>query len=157
MSGEAASGLEPTDFAVIGSKAVFTGYDSSGYDGLWVTDGTAAGTTEIAPSSLTNGYSISNVFSFGSKALFDTGANDYLWVTDGTAAGTTLLTTGEAITPFAALDGKALFIKDGTTYGAATTLWSTDGTVAGTTQIASSDARPGQQWRLADQRLCLRQ
>jgi ELWxxDGT repeat protein len=53
VSGAYSLGLFPTDglypdFTVLGSKALFAGSDASGHIGLWVTDGTAAGTSELA-------------------------------------------------------------------------------------------------------------
>jgi len=41
-------GASNPDFTVYGDVAVFHAYDSSNHSGLWVTDGTAAGTHEIA-------------------------------------------------------------------------------------------------------------
>ena len=43
----AADGLNPRAFGSLGARLLFTGKDQSGKWGLWVTDGTAAGTTEI--------------------------------------------------------------------------------------------------------------
>ena len=40
-------GLDPTDFTVYDGEALFSGYDSSGSLGLWVTNGTVAGTHEL--------------------------------------------------------------------------------------------------------------
>jgi FG-GAP-like repeat len=40
-------GLDPTGFTVYNGEALFTGYDSSGKLGLWVTNGTVAGTHEL--------------------------------------------------------------------------------------------------------------
>ena len=40
-------GLDPTDFTVYDGEALFSGYDSSGGFGLWVTNGTVAGTHEL--------------------------------------------------------------------------------------------------------------
>jgi ELWxxDGT repeat protein len=38
------------DFTVVGARVLFNGLDRNGQTGLWITDGTAAGTSEIAPS-----------------------------------------------------------------------------------------------------------
>ncbi len=40
-------GFDPTDFTVYNGEALFTGYNSSGKLGLWVTNGTVAGTHEL--------------------------------------------------------------------------------------------------------------
>ncbi len=37
------------------SRAVFAGYDANGYTNLWVTDGTAAGTSELTVAGATSG------------------------------------------------------------------------------------------------------
>ena len=42
------SGLNPSDFTVFKNVVLFNGYDASGKTGLWVTNGTAAGTHELA-------------------------------------------------------------------------------------------------------------
>src|ERR1700722_4302971 len=108
---------------------------------LWVTDGTAAGTSlvkDINP----GGYSSypGDITAIGNgKALFSAndGTHGYeLWVTDGTAGGTSLV---EDINPGSAGshpynitalgDGKALFSANDGTYGYE--LWVTDGTQAG--------------------------
>jgi serralysin len=84
---------------VFGSKALFGGQDAAGNYGLWVTDGTASGTSELSVSgtSPSFGLSPSDITVFGSKALFDghDAAGNYgLWVTDGTASGTSELSSG---------------------------------------------------------------
>jgi ELWxxDGT repeat protein len=40
------SGFSP-GFTVLGTRALFEGYDAGGIDGLWVTDGTSTGTSEL--------------------------------------------------------------------------------------------------------------
>ena len=42
-------GLDPSGFAVYGGVALFSGFDSSGNQQLWQTNGSVAGTTEIGP------------------------------------------------------------------------------------------------------------
>ena len=88
---------------------VFEGEDSNADFGLWVTDGTAAGTSELSVA----GADASGVFALysptaptdaaftvlGSTALFggaDSSGNVGLWVTDGTAAGTSELSVAGA-------------------------------------------------------------
>ena len=46
--GASASGLTPTDFTPANGKMLFNGIDASGNNTLWITDGTTAGTQEIA-------------------------------------------------------------------------------------------------------------
>src|SRR5207248_11353986 len=83
------SGFSP-GFTVLGTRALFEGYDASGVDGLWVTDGTSAGTSEL---SVSGGYA-SGLFVevcapdltvIAGTALFageDTSGKINLWVTD---------------------------------------------------------------------------
>lgn len=98
--------------------------------GLWKSNGTVAGTSEIArlaqPSNLISG---NGMLYFGA---FD--GPDYstyeLWKSDGTSAGTAPLTAIPESSFLADADGTFYFI-DGTT------LWKSDGTAAGTGAVAS--------------------
>jgi hypothetical protein len=47
LTGADPSGLNPSDLTVFKNVVLFDGYDSSGKTGLWVTNGTAAGTHEL--------------------------------------------------------------------------------------------------------------
>jgi hypothetical protein len=140
------------DFTALGSELLFVGVDTSGRRGLWVTDGTSAGTSE-----LTAGASSGGLFSnlpndqqpeftvIGAKAVFlgtDASGNPNLWVTDGTSAGTSELTVAGAdsrglffeIDPqFCALGDKVLFVGADPT--GRRNLWITDGTSAGTHEL----------------------
>ena len=93
-AGASVSGLSPSDITVFGNKALFLGYDASGYQTLWVTDGTANGTTEIYNTNLPADSYATNFLALGSKVLFEAEGIDSkysLWITDGTSAGTTEL------------------------------------------------------------------
>jgi ELWxxDGT repeat protein len=151
------------DFTALGGKVLFAGQDASGHPNLWVTDGTSAGTSELAvagansrglfdlnffPSGFSPGFTV-----LGTRALlegYDASGIDGLWVTDGTSAGTSELTvvgsfanglffdvSAPDLTVFA---GKALFVGEDTSGGIS--LWTTDGTGAGTSElrIAGSNA-----------------
>jgi ELWxxDGT repeat protein len=48
IAGVSRQGLNPTDLTVVGNRVFFSGDDSSGNTGLWVTNGTAQGTHEIS-------------------------------------------------------------------------------------------------------------
>ena len=77
---------------------LFNGRNSSGKQGLWVTDGTAGGTHEILAGSAA-GLDPSGFSVFGSEVLFsghDAAGHSQLWETDGTAAGTHALTVAGA-------------------------------------------------------------
>ena len=88
----------PTDvtpgFTVFGDEVLFRGIDTAGAFGLWMTNGTATGTTEITgiDGTASTGINPTDMTVFNGKALFN-GArrgrrNLGLWTTDGTAAGT---------------------------------------------------------------------
>ncbi len=89
------AGLSPC-FTVLGNVALFEGYNANGVDSLWVTNGTAAGTSELSVSgSYANGLfakvSAPDITAIGGTALFagkDASGKINLWVTDGTSAGT---------------------------------------------------------------------
>lgn len=95
------SGFSP-GLTVLGTRALFEGYDASGIDSLWVADGTSAGTSELAVAgSFANGVffdiNAPDLTGFAGKALFvgaDTNGNIGLWITDVMGAGTSELTVG---------------------------------------------------------------
>jgi ELWxxDGT repeat protein len=142
------------DFTILGSKALFVGVDASGDPDLWVTDGTSAGTSELAVA----GASVSGLFwsdsnhainpnftVLGNKVLFagrDANNKINLWLTDGTASGTSeLVVAGASVNgllssgspDFAVIGGRSLFKGTDARGG---TLWVTDGTSAGTHELA---------------------
>src|SRR5438105_289898 len=79
-------------------KAIFRGTDASGHLNLWVTDGTAAGTSELTVAGASSSGLLSFSFALGqqfktlgSNTLFagtDASNAINLWETDGTSAGT---------------------------------------------------------------------
>jgi ELWxxDGT repeat protein len=141
--------------AVDGSRLFFTTEPSAPGGGteLWVSDGTAAGTTQLAlvdPGN-TGPYSSSNgqFAALYGKLFF---ANDdpahgvELWQSDGTAAGTGLFLD---LNPGAAgsFPGNMAVINN-TLYFSATTaagssaLWSSNGTATGTNAVATFESQP---------------
>ena len=79
------------------ARALFQGYDASGANGLWITDGTAAGTIELAVSGSDPGGLFANITQIadftvrGSEILFagdDASGHYNLWETDGTTTET---------------------------------------------------------------------
>lgn len=142
-------GSSPDYWVKIGSKLLF-GADTGSNPGddypMWVTDGTSAGTVELAPYGWH--YNVDYNISAGSTQVFfasDDGAHGQeLWVTKGTTASTKLTfdinKKGDSspgnLTP---LGSKALFTAESTDYGAE--LFITDGTAAGTSLV--KDIRPG--------------
>jgi ELWxxDGT repeat protein len=128
------SGWDP-EFTAVGSTVFF-----SWLDGLWKTDGTAAGTVRIQ--TLPNSeLPIELVALHGAliyvTAGFSSEVGVHLWRTDGTAAGTVQLATFPSQNVFTGLplrlvpfDGKAFVTIDDGAHGIE--LWATDGTPAGT-------------------------
>jgi ELWxxDGT repeat protein len=154
--------LDPQYITSFNGEALFEGQDSSNLGpGLWVTNGTAAGTFEFGgagstgitnanPTGLGPGY----FTVYGNEVLFrgeaGVGGNDVpgLWVTNGTAAGTFEL-DGAAnagisnVSPGGLLPGDPEFIVFNSVVlfsarDAANNqgLWVTNGTVAGTFELA---------------------
>lgn len=151
----------PASFHVLGKRAFFVGNDTAGNTNLWVTDGTAAGTTEIEVAKAYSGgifsngaYNDPNFTTVGTKVLFqaaDTNGYSGLWVTNGTVAGTSALTvpgTNTSCGPFClevpditAIGGKAVFMAVDTSNHQ--NLWVTDGTQAGTKKLTVAKAYGG--------------
>jgi ELWxxDGT repeat protein len=88
------------DFTALNGEVLFEGEDASGHLGLWVTNGTAFGTSELT--GIANAYG-GGLFSNGSGSInpditvdgnvaffdgYDGSGHLQLWVTNGTAAGT---------------------------------------------------------------------
>ena len=72
-------------------KVVFSGWDANGNNGLWVTDGTGTGTSEVEVAGGTAGISPGQLTPYNGGVLFtgdDANGGWGLWVTDGTVAGT---------------------------------------------------------------------
>ena len=141
------SQAHPGNFTPVGNgKFIFTASTVTDGREIWVTDGTAAGTTMIknigpgAKDYLTFQDGSTLFHSDGSKAYFF--ANDSIhgaepWVSDGTAAGTMMLKDinpgiAKSLTSsqFATLNGKTYLIANSPAEG--TEIFETDGTTAGT-------------------------
>jgi Ca2+-binding RTX toxin-like protein len=125
----------PQDITVLGDVALF-GYQG----GLWVTNGTKAGTKELTAASSPEYLLPADLTGFGDKVLFiSEGSSEDLFVSDGTSAGSYEFTwTGSDPRGFIALDNLALFqaVDPAGKQG----LWATDGTSAGTHEISNPDA-----------------
>lgn len=132
-------------------KAVFRGTDASGHLNLWVTDGTAAGTSELTVAGAYSGGLLYTTSAFinpdftvlGAEVLFDgydASGHYNLWITDGTSPGTKELPIAGASSNglfygggsplFTVLGRKALFAGVDTSLHV--NLWVTDGSSAGT-------------------------
>ena len=162
-NGAGASGLfsnVAAKFTVLGDEALFAGDDSSGLIGLWVTNGTSAGTSELKiAGAASSGYGLDpyGITAFGTKALFvgvgvgPSGTTPYgLWVTEGTSAGTSEITVtgassyglfyGVADPDFTVFGNEVLFQGAGPDDFPA--LWVTNGTSAGTSEPGAVGAGP---------------
>jgi probable HAF family extracellular repeat protein/ELWxxDGT repeat protein len=150
-------GLLPFDLTVFNSEVLFDGFNASGNQGLWVTNGTAAGTHELtgisgayAGGAFANGLTPIDMTVFNGEVFFrgiDTSKNIGLWVTDGTPAGTHELTgisgansTGSDSFPaglypigMTVFNGELLF--EGQNASGNRGLWVSDGTPAGTHEL----------------------
>lgn len=142
-------GSEPYDLHAAGGKVYFLAFEGSGY-GMWVSDGTEAGTAPvlegIAPPLSSIPPQILAAADVGGRLFFTSllapdsneRGDTALWRTDGTPAGTMRLTPEAVqVDPFNAIvaaGSQAFFIaSDGVQgYG----LWTSDGTPAGTRAVA---------------------
>src|SRR5258707_10979859 len=80
-------------------KIIYTAYDASTNIGIWVTDGTSSGTSELLAGTQPNNHNLNpyDLTLVGNKILFvgtDSSGNQGLWVTDGTAGGTSEILPG---------------------------------------------------------------
>ena len=151
---------DPTNFAAFGSQVIFNAYDSSGtgeYKGLWVTDGTTAGTQEIGGLQNAGIFDSSSTRSKPSTASPSAATccsaprtqegDNALWISDGTAQGTTQIGgvnnagivganntgLGSGLANAVRFGDKIFFSGEDAsdTQG----LWVTDGTAGGTTEV----------------------
>ncbi len=157
IPGAGTNGLSPPSFFQYQGKVLFNAEDTSGNLGLWVTDGTAAGTFEIgglADQGVSNASTIGlgpdNFTLFNGRVYFggrdNGGINSHgFWVTDGTTAGTTeiggpgskgIVGAGPfGLIPESMLDFDGRLLLAGVDSGNGTGLWTSDGTAAGTTEL----------------------
>lgn len=114
--------------AAAGRRFFFEGCTAGAECGLWVTDGSEAGTRPLLDGTLT-ALAASNRQAFAATAAGE------LWRSNGTAAGTVLLAGGfsfvESLTVTA---GRAFFFARD---GRGTELWTSDGTPAGTRPLTA--------------------
>ncbi len=136
----------PTYFTVLNGLLLFQASSPTRASGLWVSDGTVAG-TQMLGSNLyaTPAFGSSHFNVFNNKIYFEgnIGAGYGLWSSDGTNAGTQLVKTGSfnvggGTNGLAILNGKMYFAGADNVNG--TELWVSDGTGAGT--VLLKDIRP---------------
>ncbi len=138
-------GSDPRYITRLGDgRAVFSADDGLTGRELWVTDGTAGGTSRVVD--LNPGPDSSDPYGFTAlpdgRLIFDTEGLG-IWVTDGTEAGTTVL-NNERLDPWVGTaqlsGGRSLF---GSIVGSYTTPWVTDGTYGGTSPLTARDPASG--------------
>ena len=156
----------PSNFAAFNASVLFNAYDSSGggqsYKGLWITDGTTAGTVEIGGlqnaaifDSNASSFVAINEINLGGLELFaapSKDGNQSLWITDGTAAGTVEIggvdnagivgadknvDFGDGLSEAVRFGARVFFA--GPDNDGSVGLWTTDGTAAGTLEIGGID------------------
>ncbi|MHB1557885.1 MAG: ELWxxDGT repeat protein, partial [Isosphaeraceae bacterium] len=150
----------PSDLTIAGGKLFFlagNATDPTAAPGLWTSDGTPGGTSEmfafptipaVPPSSTGSAPTLRNLTAVGSELYLSATYSDYngatavtdaqLWTSNGTAAGTfqVPVSNGSAFTNLSgilALAGRVLF--KGVDTSGATELWTSNGTAAGTSEL----------------------
>ncbi len=147
-AGWEALGANTSPVVVVGGKLYFNAPGSP--SGMWVSDGTAAGTAPLAVPGVANANA-SPPLGVGGRAVFTasiTGPGMYpvpqLVSSNGTAGGTVALANAAAgIRDLVAAGGKVYFViedPNGGIGGPTSTLWQTDGTAAGTKAFATLPA-----------------
>jgi ELWxxDGT repeat protein len=150
-TGAVPPGLDPKDLTVFNNEVLFWGTDAADQMGLWVTNGTAAGTHELTGinGAYSGGLFGTNFFPyftvFHNEVLFqgaDANGQEGLWVTNGTAAGTHELTGIKGANPLGAgLDPQGLTVLGnqvlfkGVDANGQIGLWETNGTSGGTHEL----------------------
>jgi ELWxxDGT repeat protein len=135
---------------VLGDKLVFYGAttDPAHGDGLWVSDGTEAGTTLLASFAAAN---FTKLYNIGSQLLFFADDGEHgreLWHTDGTVAGTGLVIdlvpgSNSPVAQFnnsysaGVVNGELWFSATTDPFQPALDIWKSDGTASGTVKVAS--------------------
>ena len=136
------AGSSISSLTQIGNKAVFTANDNINGNEVWVTDGTASGTTLLkdiyagTTGTVANSSGCGNFTKYTTSLVLFTGNNalgNSLWITDGSISNTMLLKqfgVAAVIGEFTEHNGKVYFQADNGINGSE--LWVTDGTASGT-------------------------
>ena len=129
------------EFAVLGSRVLFSAYSRASGTELWVSDGTRAGTRMVKDIYPGSRGLCRHFYVYDGRLWFSAsdGVNgEELWVSDGTATGTVMFrdiwagSRSSVPAEFAEHNGKLYFTAY--TPASGTELWVTDGTASGTKQ-----------------------
>ena len=142
IAGKYFGGWNPYNLIAVDDKVFFIANDANDFEGLWVSDGTTAGTFEIGGlnnaeivNANVNLFEVENTISVGGKLLFqarDSSNESGLWASDGTAAGTVELSTNFYIDTESYYGNNViLYGGKGLDWG----LWLSDGTASTTIRI----------------------
>jgi CSLREA domain-containing protein len=124
--------------AVLNGRLFFTGRDNTTPQfGLWVTDGTAAG-TRLVKEDLESGGHAEGLTAVDTRLFFTEfqGKSQGLWVSDGTATGTVFVSAFDGF-QLTAAGTRLLFVRNDSE------LWTSDGTAAGTTAVKQFPLKAG--------------
>ena len=124
----------PKDFANINGSLYFSATDPTGQQGLYRSDGTAAGTTFLKTTGPA-GSTARDYTAVGSNVIFS--SNGYLWITDGSRNGTKPIVYINPI-GITAMGGKLYFSGWG---NSGQELYVSDGTKKGTKLLKDIDPR----------------
>lgn len=133
--------LQPSALTLAGNRGFFSGYNSSGRQALWVTNGTSSGTIEVYYNASGPALAPTDITSDGSVVAFEgrdsSGAYGLFW-SDGTTSGTGEVVAGLfnqniAAPNFTAYGARVLFVAPDSTGNLG--LWTSDGTSGGTKEI----------------------
>ena len=150
--------FSPENLAAFNNDVLFDAVDSTGFNGLWITDGTTNGTVELGGVTKNQGVFDSGISNFvandfitlGGMELFNAPnaeGDDALWITDGTGNGTVEIggmnnagiagadntNLGDGLAN-AVRFGNRIFFSGSDNTGAAG-LWTTGGTANGTAEV----------------------
>lgn len=128
----------PRYFTVCNGLLFFQASTPARAEGLWVTDGTEAGTQMLGNQYSDPFASVSSFIVLNNKIYFEgnAGSGYGMWSSDGTTAGTQLVKSGiigSPSTSYAIMNGKFYFQSYDNSLGGE--LWVSDGTDAGTVMV----------------------
>src|SRR5215831_8617969 len=151
ISGAYSYGFELSNLTVFNGELLFEGSDAIGQPAVWLSDGQAAGTTELLElrnisGAYSYGFELSNLTVFNGELLFegsDAIGQPAVWLSDGQAAGTTELlelrnisgaySYGFELSNLTVFNGELLF--EGSDAIGQPALWLSNGAAAGTTEV----------------------